>query len=135
MDVISAFPAFSSGLSAELINDSLKHFYEIPQNIPFFCLYVQTMDELGDENVLSVIRSISDQFVNIFSFELCVGDCMIHRVRPSTVLSLCLLAASIDDLAQKNSKALASVLSCFTEELQQLVIQFWEWPSKDNQLE
>ena len=103
MDVISAFPALSPGLSAKLINDSLKYFDAFPETIILLGLYVQTMDELGDENVLSVIRSISDQFVNIFSFELCVGDCMIHRVRPSTVLSLCLLAASIDDLAQKES--------------------------------
>ena len=133
MGVISAFPAFSSGLSAELINDSLKHFYEIPQNIPFFCLYVQTMDELGDENVLSVVRSISDHFVNIFSFELYVGDCMVHLVRQPSILSLCPLEASIDDLAQKNPEALASALSSFTGRLRELGIEFWERPSKDNQ--
>jgi len=33
-----------------------------------------------------------------------------------------------------NPEALASVLSCFTEELQQLDIQFWERLSRDNQL-
>ena len=134
MSVISAFPAFSCGLSAELINGSLKHFYEIPQNIPFFGLYVQTMDELGDENVLSVVRSISDHFVNIFSFELYVGDCMVHLVRQPIILSLCLLAASIDDLAQKNPEALASVLSSFTGKLRELGIEFWQRPSKYNQL-
>jgi len=99
-----------------------------------FGLYVQTMDELDDENILLVIRSISEQFVNIHELWLFVGDCMIHLVRPPSILSLCLLAALIDDLAQKNPEALASVLSCFTEELQELFIPFWEQPLKYNQL-
>ena len=133
MGVISAFPAFSSGLSAKLINDSLKHFCAIPQNITFLGLYVQTMDELGGENVLSAVRSISDYCVDIFSFDLYVGDCMIHLVRPPTILSLCPLATSIDDLTQKNPEALASVLSSFTGRLRELGIEFWERPWKDNQ--
>ena len=98
MDVISAFPAFSPRWSAKLINHSLEHFYAIPQNITIFALYVQTMDELDDENVLSVVRSISARFVNIFSFDVHVGDCMIHLVRTPCTLSLRVLAASIDDI-------------------------------------
>ena len=54
MNVISAFLTFSPLWSAKLINDSLKHIYEIPLNITKFGLYVQTMDELDDENILSV---------------------------------------------------------------------------------
>ena len=46
MDVISAFPAFSPGLSAKLINDSLKYFDAFPETIILLGLYVQTMDEL-----------------------------------------------------------------------------------------
>lgn len=112
MDAISAFLTFSPEWSSKLINDSLKRFYAIPQNITNFALYVQTMDELDDENILSVIRSISDHFVNIHYLVLYVGDCMIHL----------------------NPEALASVLSCLTEELRVLYIQFWERPSKDCQL-
>lgn len=114
MNVISAFLTFSPQWSAKLINDSLERFYEIPRNITKLGLYVQTMDELDDRNVLSVIRSISDHFVNIDSLDLFVGDCMIHL----------------------NPEALASVLSCLTGEFQQLEIQFWERPSnrKDNPL-
>ncbi|EDR03481.1 uncharacterized protein LACBIDRAFT_331500 [Laccaria bicolor S238N-H82] len=135
MNVISAFLTFSPQWSAKLINDSLERFYEIPRNITKLGLYVQTMDELDDRNVLSVIRSISDHFVNIDSLDLFVGDCMIHLVRLPSILSP-LLAASIDDFAQKNPEALASVLSCLTGEFQQLEIQFWERPSnrKDNPL-
>jgi len=99
-----------------------------------FSLYVQTMDELDDENILSVIRSIPDHFVNIFALWLYVGDCTIHLVRPPSILSLCLLTASIDDIAIKKPEALASVLSCFTEELQELVFRFWKWPSSDDKL-
>ena len=136
MNVISTFLTFSPRWSAKLINDSLKRFYEISLNITKFGLYVQTMGKLDDENILSVIRSISDYFISICSLDLFVGDCMIHLVRPPTILSLCLLAALIDDLAQKNSRALAPVLSCLTEKLQHLDIQFWERPLnlKDNQL-
>jgi len=93
-----------------------------------FGLYVETMDELDDENILSIIRSISDHFANIDTLDLIVGDCMIRLVRPFVTL-----AASIDDLAQKNPEALASALSCFTE-LGELDVQFWEQPSKDKQL-
>jgi hypothetical protein len=85
MDTISAFLTFSPGWSAKLINDSLKRFYAIPRNIAKFGLYVQTMDELDDENILSVIRSISDHFVKIYSLNLFVGDCMIHLVRPPSL--------------------------------------------------
>ena len=46
MDVISAFPAFSPGLSAKLIDDSLKYFDAFPETIILLGLYVQTMDEL-----------------------------------------------------------------------------------------
>ncbi|EDR03482.1 uncharacterized protein LACBIDRAFT_307218 [Laccaria bicolor S238N-H82] len=110
-DGISAFPAFSPGWSAKLIDDSLKHFYAIPQkDVTMIALYVQTMDEFDDKNVLSAVRSISDHFVNIFHLDVYVGDCMIHL----------------------NPEALASVLSNFTRKLQELAIVFWEEPSNDN---
>jgi len=126
--LISAFLTFSPGWSAKLVNDSLKCFYAIPQKITKFGLYVETMDELDDKNILLVIRSISDHFANIDTLDLIVGDCMVHRVRPFVTP-----AASIDDLVQKNPKALASALSCFTE-LRELDVRFWEQPSKDKQL-
>jgi len=126
--MIFAFLTFSPGWSAKLVNYSLKYIYAIPHNITMFGLYVQTMDELDDENILSVIRSILDHFVNIDFFDLNVGDPMIHLVRPFITM-----APSINDLAQKNPEPLASVLSCFTR-LRELNIQFWELPWKDNQL-
>ena len=134
MNVIHAFLTFSPGWSAKLVADSLKYFYAIPHGIKEFGLYVQTMDELDDENLLSVTRLISDHFAKIHTLLFSVGDSMIHLVRPPSILSLCLLSVPIDDLAQKNPKALASVLSSFTGRLQELGIEFWEWPLKDNQL-
>jgi len=88
MDRISAFLTFSPGWSAKLICYSLKRFYTMPDNVNKFGLYVQTMDELDDENILSVIRSISDHFPYICTLTLFVGDCMIHLVRPPSILSL-----------------------------------------------
>ncbi|KIJ97768.1 hypothetical protein K443DRAFT_105114 [Laccaria amethystina LaAM-08-1] len=111
INIISVFLTFSPGWSAELINDSLGRFYAIPQNITMFGLYVQTMDELDDEDILSIIRSISDHFLNIYTLLLFVGDCMIHL----------------------NPEALASALSFLTT-VRDLYIEFWEKPSKDNQL-
>ena len=53
-----------------------------------FCLYVKTMDELNDENILSVIRSISIHFVNIYSLNLYLRHCKIHLVRPLSIVTL-----------------------------------------------
>ena len=49
-------------------------------------------------------------------------------------MSLCLLVASTDDLAQKDPEALASVPSSLTGELRELDLEFWERLLKDNQL-
>ena len=88
MNVILAFLTLSPGWSAKLVCDSLKHFYAIPQGIVEFGLYVQTMGELDDENMLSVIRSISDHFPKIHTLLFSVGDGVIHQVRPHNILSL-----------------------------------------------
>ena len=88
MNVIHAFLTFSPGWSAKLVGDSLKYFYATPQGIKEFGLYVQTMDELDDENILSVIRSISDHFPKIHTLLFSVRDSMIHLVRPPGILSL-----------------------------------------------
>jgi hypothetical protein len=88
MNVIHAFLTFSPGWSAKLVQDSLKHFYAIPQGIKVFGLFVQTMDELDDENMLSVIRTISDHFAKIHTLLFSVGDSIIHLVRPPSILSL-----------------------------------------------
>ena len=88
MNVILAFLTFSPGWSAKLVCDSLKYFYAIPRGIVEFGLHVQTMGELDDENMLSVIRSISDHFPKIHTLLFSVGDGVIHLVRPHNILSL-----------------------------------------------
>ena len=128
MNVIHAFLTFSPGWSAKLVADSLKYFYAIPHGIKEFGLYVQNMDELDDENLLSVTRLISDHFAKIHTLLFSVGDSMIHLVRPPVFCHSACCQCQLMTLPKRIPKLLPQYSQALQEDFKNWVLNFGNGP-------